>query len=87
MKATEHIGADCYPCTVVAVAKTGRTVTIQRDTFSANDENWTITRNLTGATAVFTLRSDGRWLPTEAGLRSGHCMGLGYWRAFLPMKS
>ena len=57
---------DCYPCTVIAVSPSGKTVTVQDDSHKVVGGKWPdleyeYARNPEGTIRVAKLRKDGRY--------------------------
>jgi hypothetical protein len=70
------VGSDSYPCTVVAVSRSGHQVTVQNDSYRVSsgseqtgDVVYEFARNLEGGTQVFTRRANGRY--RRAGAKHG----------------
>lgn len=85
--ATIVVGSDCYPCTIIKVSKTGRTVTLQNDDYQlvlgssilSENQQYVYRRNPNGAQHVARLTSRrGRlaWrtagLPVTVGVRRAY---------------
>jgi len=68
MGATESIGSDRYPFTVIEVKKDGKELVLQADNYRRTDNNglselqtYEFTPNPEGSTTVVTLRKNGRY--------------------------
>jgi hypothetical protein len=88
MPATEHVGSDSYPCTVIDVSRNGKKVKVQRNPFKAapgsdyfTNQKWVIDPEPSGETIVFTLRKNGRWIMQGGAINCGCSLGLGFRRA------
>lgn len=87
MPATYSPYSDCYPCTVVEVSKSGKTITVQMDDYrvcagSAYDGSakYEIVRNESGPKSSFSLRKNGRWVRVGDTAKSGCRVYLGFAR-------
>lgn len=78
------LGSDRYPCTVIAISKTGHRITVQQDEV----QRWAphpdcygmeFRRNAAGRVTTFTRRRDGRY--REQGANYGY-LSLGGWSAY-----
>lgn len=84
MGGTVLMWSDRYPVTVVEVSKSGKSVTVQDDTFTRTDKNgmsecqdYTFTPNPNGSKRVFTLRKNGRFVAEGSGMKTGEVLALG----------
>lgn len=67
--ATERVGSDCYPYTVVKVSANGRTIWLQRDSYRRADargphsesQSYVYERCPNASVRKATLRKDGRY--------------------------
>ena len=86
--ATVSYCADSHAMTIIAVSDNGKTVTVQRDSVKpadhanihrgANYNNiWVTTPNPAGATMVFTLRQNGKYVAQGESMRSGTKLHIG----------
>jgi len=88
MPATVGIGSDSYPYTVTEVSASGKSITIQRNTYkAAADSNYYGQQKyeygeLQGEPEVWTLRTDGRWRRKGTTKGSGYYLTLGVRRAY-----
>jgi hypothetical protein len=80
--ATIVIGTDRDAATVIAVSKSGRKVTVQRDIARRTDSNgmsdqqhYEYARNPEGEVVTFSLRKNGRWW--QVGRSGGLVLRLG----------
>jgi len=69
MGATELCWTDRHAYTIIAVSKSGRRITVQRDNAERTDDNgmsesqmYTFTPNPDGGTYIVTLRKNGSWI-------------------------
>lgn len=80
--ASSHIGGDYRPFTVIEVADSGKTVTVQSDMFTVvgdgppvgTDPECIFEANREGYVEIFTLRKNGRWVLKGAGLNDGYSL-------------
>lgn len=83
MGATVSYSADSHAMTIIAVSGNGKTVVAQRDTAtpkpgsSSMSNEWVTTPNSQGATQVFTLRQNGKWVAQGESMRGGTKLHIG----------
>lgn len=84
MGATILMWTDRHACTVVAVSKDGKTVTVQEDKATRTDnlgmsdcQSYTFEPNPAAGKQVFTLRRNGRYVRQGSGMKSGEGLRLG----------
>jgi hypothetical protein len=72
-------GSDAYPATVIAVSASGKTVTVQADSYRRVDNNgyggyqeYEYERNTEGATRKYTRRKNGRYIEQGAPAHAGY---------------
>jgi hypothetical protein len=76
MGATECVGSDSNPYTVIAVNASGKTITLQADKYTRTDSNglsecqeYTYERDPQGNIEVATLRKNGRYVAKGSSQR------------------
>ena len=87
--ATVLCWTDRHAATVVAVSKSGKTVSVQRDTQKRIDSNgmsemqeYECTPNPNGFRLTFTLRSNGAWAEKGQPMRGGARLSVGERRPY-----
>jgi hypothetical protein len=81
--ATVSYCADSHAMTIIAVSDNGKTVTVQRDSAKlaagarAYSNIWETQPNPAGATMVFTLRQNGKYVQQGEPMRSGTKLHIG----------
>ena len=87
--ATYSPHSDCYPCTVVEVSKSEKTIKVQYDKYRVvsghgNDGSakYEILRDENGGIEAFSLRKNGRWVLVGDGLKNGGRLTLGIARRY-----
>lgn len=92
--ATESVGSDCYPYTVVKVSESGKTIWLQRDSFRRADSNGPFTESQSyvyercpeAPLRKATLRKDGRYRmagQSSSGSMRGCTVSVGHRRAYM----
>lgn len=78
--------SDRHACTIIAVSKSGKKVTVQSDTATRTDKNgmsdsqsYEYAANPKGAIKSFTLRKNGRWIQAGDPAKGGTPLAIG-WR-------
>lgn len=82
MGASYGAGSDSYPATIIEVSKSGKQLTIQHDEIIVTGEwaqgeyeakTYSTIENPEGATAVYTLRKNGRWILKGQPISAWYC--------------
>lgn len=80
---------DCYPCTVVEVSKSGKTVKIQMDKWEVESGSgydgsakYRIIRDESGEIMTFSLRKNGRFVEKGSKARTGGRLTIGKARRY-----
>lgn len=78
MGATESVGSDRYPYTVILVVSPKKIV-VRRDDFCRTDRNgmsesqtYEFTQTVEGPETTLTLRRNGRWVSEGTAMKDGH---------------
>jgi hypothetical protein len=81
--------SDRHACTVIEVAKNGKTIKVQEDTATRTDGNgmsdsqsYSYAPDPKGTVYTFTLRKNGYWVKKGEGINSGTRLGLGFRQAY-----
>ena len=89
MGATEYVGSDRYPNTIVKVI-TPKKIIVQRDNFTRTDKNglsesqeYVYSRNGEAYFVTVSLRKNGRWVVEGQKAKGGIGFEIGYRRAYL----
>lgn len=89
LPATEGVGSDCYPATVVEVSKSGKRVGVQRNGYNAapgsdyfTNQKWIISETPCGEIHYYSLRQNGRWIAVGGNRNCGCSLSLGHRRAY-----
>lgn len=85
MGATILMWSDRKAATVIAVSKSGKSLTVQydkairTDSYGMSDaQSYRYERNPEGATAEYTKRKNGQWVRKGDPVKGGQRLGLGY---------
>ena len=85
MPATEGVGSDSYPCTIIDVSRNGKKVKVQRNSFKGapgsnyfTNQEWIIDPEPSGEVLVFSLRKNGRWILQGGAINCGCSLHLGH---------
>lgn len=78
MGATEYVGSDRYPYTVILIVSPKKIV-VRRDDFRRTDNNgmsesqtYDYIQTPDGEETTLTLRRNGRWVPEGTAMKDGH---------------
>ena len=89
MGATEYVGSDRYPNTIVKVI-TPKKIIVQRDNFTRTDkirltkeQEYVYSRNGEASFVTVSLRKNGRWVTEGQKANGGIGFEIGYRRAYL----
>ncbi len=86
MGATQQVGSDCYPYTIVKVISDKRIV-VQADNAVPDHDNgynyysnqvWIFTPNTDAKEITLSLRKNGKWLPIGSSISNGGCYASGF---------